>query len=112
MVPAGWSGHPAGGTGEMKKPLYPVSDHAVLRWLERVRGIDVETARREIGHLAAIALDHPGAGAVLVDGIKLQLRDGVVITVVEKLQGHAAAQGRPGGRGVIRPCDHVFGWAC
>jgi hypothetical protein len=76
----------------MKKPPYPVSDHAVLRWLERVRGVDVETARREIGHRAAIALDHPGAGAVLVDGIKLQLRDGIVITVVEKSNSYKATR--------------------
>lgn len=68
----------------MKKPLYPVSDHAVLRWLERVHGMDIETIRREIGQKAAVALDHPGAEAVLVDGIKLQLRDGVVTTVVER----------------------------
>lgn len=68
----------------MKKPLYPVSDHAVLRWLERVHGMDIETIRREIGHKAAVALDHPGAEAVLVDGIKLQLREGVVTTVVER----------------------------
>jgi hypothetical protein len=67
----------------MKKPLYPVSDHAVIRWLERVRGMDIESVRREIGHKAAVALDHPGAEAVLVDGVKLQLREGVVTTVVD-----------------------------
>jgi hypothetical protein len=83
----------------MKKPLYPVSDHAVLRWLERVRGIDVETARREIGHLAAIALDHPGAGAVIVDGIKLQLCNGLVVTVVEKSNKYKATRRHKADRG-------------
>lgn len=68
----------------MKKPLYPVSDHAVIRWLERVHGMDIESIRREIGHKAAIALDHPGADAVLVDGLKLQLREGVVTTVLDR----------------------------
>ena len=32
----------------MKKSIHPVSDHAVLRYLERVHGVDVEAVRREV----------------------------------------------------------------
>jgi hypothetical protein len=67
----------------MKKPLTPVSDHAVLRYLERVLGLDVEAVRREIGHKVDLAQDHPGACGVVVAGFSYKIRDGVVTTVLQ-----------------------------
>lgn len=67
----------------MKKPLHPVSDHAVLRYLERACGVDVEAVRREIGYKVALALDHPGACGVIAAGFKFKLQDGVVTTVIK-----------------------------
>lgn len=60
-----------------------VTDHAVLRWIERVRGVDLEEVRGEIldqgrEHWIATgvaSLKLPTLGVVLV------VRDGVVVTV-------------------------------
>lgn len=66
----------------MKKPVAPVSDHAVLRYLERVRGFDVEAVRLEIGGIVGLHLDHPGACGVRVGAYSYKLSGGVVTTVV------------------------------
>lgn len=60
----------------MKKPLAHVTDHAVLRYLQRVKGIDIEGARLELGHV----VDKAGAGAAVIDGIRYVLDDITVIT--------------------------------
>lgn len=66
----------------MKKPRVPVSDHAVLRYLERVGGMDIEGLRREIGHKVDLQLDHPEACGVIVAGFIYKIAGGVVTTVV------------------------------
>jgi hypothetical protein len=50
-----------------------VSDHAVLRYLERAHGLDVEAVRQ---HLAGLAVNGArlGAAAVIVERVKLVLR--------------------------------------
>lgn len=68
----------------MKKPIAQVSDHAVLRYLERVQGMDIEAVRREIGRLVDVHLDHPGACGVVVGAWVYKLRDEVVTTVVPR----------------------------
>lgn len=70
----------------MKKPLYPVSDHAVLCYMERVMGVDVEAIRREIGHKAVRALEHPGCSGVVVSGLSLKISDGCITTVLHAHQ--------------------------
>lgn len=67
----------------MKRPATPVSDHAVLRYLERVMGFDVETLRCEIGRFCDDAAKL-GATAVTVSGWTFRIRDGVVVTVVPR----------------------------
>jgi uncharacterized protein (UPF0254 family) len=61
-----------------------VTDHAVLRWLERVAGVDVEAVRR---HLSVDAVDTAakiGCGTVIMgDGVRLKLTGDVVSTVIE-----------------------------
>jgi hypothetical protein len=64
----------------VKRPRTRVSDHAVLRYLERVLGMDVERHRRQIGRLAEAGIDH-GATGVVVGKHVLKLKDGVVTTV-------------------------------
>lgn len=56
----------------MKKPVAHVTDHATLRYLERVKGIDVEAARRELGQKVDAALE-AGAAATISDGIRYVL---------------------------------------
>lgn len=64
-----------------------VSDHAVLRYLERVGGFDIESLRRQIAdRLEAVA--RAGAESVVIDGYRYVLRSDsggpVVTTVLEK----------------------------
>lgn len=59
-----------------------VTDHAVLRYLERVVGIDVEAARAQIAAKVAIAREHPGASGVRSDGYSYRLRGDAVTTVL------------------------------
>lgn len=62
-----------------------VSDHAVLRWLERVEGIDLAMIREAIRKAATEGLPSPdgaihfGNGSIIVDGNK-------IITILAKGQ--------------------------
>lgn len=60
-----------------------VSDQAVLRYMQRVYGVDVEALRRHIGRRAATAAEL-GAIAVQVDGVKLLLRGSAVIATLPR----------------------------
>ena len=51
-----------------------VSDHAVLRYLERRHGVDIEAVRRHLAGLAVNAAEL-GAVAVRVEEVRLFLRD-------------------------------------
>lgn len=68
----------------MKKPLVRVSDHALVRYLERVIGIDCEQIRRELGaRLDASYRD--GACGVVIEGFSIRIveeLDGPVATTV------------------------------
>lgn len=65
----------------MKKSRVTVSDHAVLRHLERVLGIDVESCRRHIGHKVDKVMIE-GACGVVIDGFHYRISGGVVTTVL------------------------------
>ncbi len=62
-----------------------VTDHAVLRWLERVAGVDVEAVRQ---HLSVKGIDTAaGFGChtvILGDGARLKLRGDVAVTCLAK----------------------------
>ncbi|MCB1463239.1 MAG: hypothetical protein KDJ90_12630 [Nitratireductor sp.] len=79
-----------------------VSDHAVLRWLERVEGVDVKAIRRRIGRAVRNASEHGAAGARL-DGVGfcLQYRDDgeavVTTTVSHHVRSHLAEKRKTGG---------------
>lgn len=64
----------------MKKPLHTVTDHAVIRYLERVEGVDIDAVRRVIGHKVDTALEL-GACAALVGGFRYVIAGGRVVTV-------------------------------
>ncbi|WP_413874143.1 hypothetical protein [Albidovulum sp.] len=66
----------------MKKPIVIVSDHALVRYIERVLGVDVETLRREIGRRVDRGAEL-GACGVEIDGWLYKLSDGTVTTVLE-----------------------------
>lgn len=58
-----------------------VTDHAVLRYLEWVHGIDLDFVRREIAAVTAAAIA-AGARNLTRDGVVYQFRDDVVVTVI------------------------------
>lgn len=64
----------------MKKPADPVSDHAVLRYLEVTEGLDVAAIRARIGRTVEIGLEHEASG-VRADGLVFTLRQGFVVDV-------------------------------
>lgn len=78
-----------------KKPRLRVTDHCIVRYLERVGGFDIEGLRRQIAERLQPAAD-AGAHAVRVEDHLFMLgsdgRGPAVITVLEKkpdAEGHA-----------------------
>lgn len=62
-----------------------ISDHAVLRYLERVKGVDVERLRAEMNTPALAKADAFGAPVLIGrNGERLVIREGVVVTVIAK----------------------------
>ncbi len=64
-----------------KRLRLPVTDHAVLRYLERVCAIDIEAIRQRIYRDVRPALTSGGTG-VTVNGIRYRFKGGVVATVL------------------------------
>lgn len=60
-----------------------VSDHALLRYLERAHDIDIEAVRR---HIAGMAMNAAALGAlsVKIEGIKIVLAKSRVPTVLDR----------------------------
>lgn len=68
-----------------------VSDHAVLRYLERVEGIDIEAVRRKLSVDAVDTAAAFGCGTVVLgDGTRLKLHGDVVSTVLESRKAKRA----------------------
>lgn len=74
-----------------------VSDHALLRFLQRGGGMDVEAVRETLA--AALARAHAAATEagggrylVVVDGLAFVVRDGVLVTVLEDVDVFTRAQ--------------------
>lgn len=59
-----------------------VSDHALLRYLERVHGADVEKARRAVMTDAVRDAILAGASGVTVDGVKFIVKNLTIVTAV------------------------------
>jgi hypothetical protein len=75
----------------MKPRVQYVTDHAVLRYLERIKGIDIEQARREIAARVDKVLQDPRiadgevdcASGVVIDGYAFRLEGQTVVTVLK-----------------------------
>ncbi|MEM6904919.1 MAG: hypothetical protein AAF568_03415 [Pseudomonadota bacterium] len=57
-----------------------VTEHALVRYAERVFGVDMKAARSRIARKVANAIRH-GAGAVTIDGVTYHLRQENVVTI-------------------------------
>lgn len=60
-----------------------VTDHAVLQYLARVHGLDIEHFRSHIAGLTQSGVDN-GATGVIADGVKFVLNGIAVVTVYDK----------------------------
>ena len=82
----------------MKKPRHRVSDHAVLRYMQRVQGFDIEALRRRIGRIVDRHQDHGAASGIISGGFVYKLNGGVVATVIPANRRHQKLgyQGRKG----------------
>lgn len=79
-------------------PAPVVSDHAVLRYLERVGGIDVEALRQAIGARTAVAAAL-GASGVSVDGLTYVIQHTLGRPTVVTVIARASAPCRRGDSG-------------
>lgn len=62
-----------------------ISDHAILRFLEQVYGIDIAAIRAEMQTPALAKADEFGAPVLIGrHGERLIIREGVVVTVIGK----------------------------
>ena len=66
---------------ELSKDPVRVSDHAVLRYMERAMGLNVEIVREHIQTLCAGPAAF-GATAVRTEGVKFEIVSGAVVSVV------------------------------
>jgi hypothetical protein len=80
---------------EPSKEPVRVTDHAVLRYLERAMGLKIETVREHILQLC-VAPAAFGAVCVRSEGLRFVITDGVVVTVTPDHQPRRkVAEGQP-----------------
>ena len=61
-----------------------VTDHAVLRYLQRVAGVDIEKLREEIKKETSLAGGVLGSGKYMIGGgFRAVVSDGRVVTIIE-----------------------------
>ncbi len=72
-----------------RRPAITVSDHALLCWLERSAGLDIDAVRAAIAGCAEVGRGL-GARIVVVQGVKLVLSADRrrVVTVLQRDQDH------------------------
>ncbi len=68
---------------EPTRVILEVTDHAVLRYLERVQGVDVEAIRMQIRQIVKKGAEL-GASAVTAEGVRFVLRNNSVTTVLHR----------------------------
>lgn len=71
-----------------------ISDHAVLRFVERALGIDVDAIRDRILTPTIRDAVSAGATAVTIEGIKFLIKDGVIVTTIDKPEKARLKSGR------------------
>ena len=66
-----------------RKPKPELTDHAVIRFLERVKGLDIDAIKAEmLPDRTREAIEFMGNGKVVNDRYTLVVRDGRVVTVI------------------------------
>lgn len=68
--------------------MVEITDHAIVRWLERVKGVDIAKIREEMQSPALKTAQEFGCPVVIGrNGEGTLVRDGVVVTVFSKRFG-------------------------
>ena len=75
----------------MKRSRFHITDHAVLRYLERVQGVDTDAVRAEIAKTVEIAEGHPECGGVNSNGFSYRLTGNTVTTIIRLKRPNALA---------------------
>lgn len=70
----------------MKKPRLHITDRAVVRYLERVQGMDIPAIRAEIGRRVDIAEPHHTCNGVQSDGFTYRIDGDHVIDVLKTVR--------------------------
>jgi len=73
----------------MKRARVRISDHAVLRYLERVGGFSIEELRRDISQRVSASYV-PGATGIVIDGVSYRIsvdQDGPVVATILDASG-------------------------
>lgn len=60
---------------------HPVTDHALIRYCERAKSIDMDWIRDQIATPELRAAIEAGARSYIQDGLRFKIRDGRIITV-------------------------------
>lgn len=76
----------------IKEPVR-ISDHAVLRYMERAMGLNIEIVRQ---HIASICAGPAAMGAVCVrsEGVRFEICNNAVITVAPDTRTHIISKTR------------------
>jgi hypothetical protein len=61
-----------------------LSDHALIRFMERALGFDVEAIKGRILTPERKAAIRAGATSISVDGVRLKVQDNVIVTVLDQ----------------------------
>ncbi|MDX8354334.1 hypothetical protein [Cognatiyoonia sp. IB215182] len=74
----------------MKRSRINITDHAILRYIERVMEIDVDAVRSSIAATIAVADEHPTCIAVTKDGFRYVLVGDTLVTIrrITRAAGH------------------------
>ena len=78
----------------MKRISIKVTDHAALRYLERVKGLDLDALKSEIAQVVHTAEAYEGVSGVRVDGMRYVIDQGTVITVTHLNRAEIRTAGR------------------
>lgn len=80
---------------DFKKPLPIVSDHALLRYLDRIKGVDTLGAYKELWtpEVKAKIHEYGGTGKFVINGVLYTVIKGHVKTVAKPNPGQAVISG-------------------
>lgn len=80
-----------------------VSDHAIIRYLERTKGFDFEPIREHIRKAAQLVLD-VGARNITIDGVSFVFNEfDLVVTTIDPRMAHQRGKHGNGPKTVILP---------